>query len=82
MASDTTSVTDLQHRITRLERRQDEQTRELGGVRADVSALKSWREEMRARHSNTPAWIFGALSVVGSLIWMGITLYLSGGGTP
>lgn len=67
-----------QDRIGRIEARQWEQQQEIAILNSKIASLETSRDNDRTRHSGTPAWIFGVLSVGIAAAGLLFNLYLAG----
>lgn len=47
-------------------------------VKVDVSSLKAFRDNERAKHSSQPTWLFGTISAAISIAALLFNLYLAG----
>lgn len=65
-------------RLSRLEIRQWTQQEEISKLDSRVSSLETSRDNEKARHASTPAWVFGILSVGIAAAGLLFNLYLAG----
>lgn len=70
--------TALERRVTALEARSWTQQSEIAGLAGRVSSLETSRDNERARHSSTPAWVFGAISAAVAITALLFNLFLAG----
>jgi hypothetical protein len=53
--------------------------REMSDLKSRVASLETWRDNQEARHSNTPAWVFGTISAAVAVLSLLLNLWLAGG---